>query len=292
MPELPEVETIVRTFRPRLEGRRIVGFAARMPKQISPSTAQVRRAVCGRTIQRLDRRAKFIVFHLDDGGVLLVHLRMSGRFEWAAKHPSGGTSLGHARDRPGSDRPPRHVRATWELDDGHRLLFCDARKFGRIIHTRDLTAATAGLGPEPLSRSFTVAALGRLLGGRRRQLKPLLLDQAIIGGLGNIYTDEALFRAGLHPQCRSDQLRSPQVRRLHAAIRHVLRLAIRRHGTTIDWIYPGGWMQRSLMVYGRAREPCRRCGTSIQRLRLSQRGTHICPRCQPLNGRRGARAER
>jgi len=270
MPELPEVETIVRTFRPRLEGRRICAFASRWPKNVRPSLPQVRRALVQRTITRLTRRAKFIVFHLDDGAHLLIHLRMSGRFEWAAEH----------------DREPPHVRATLDLDDNNRLLFCDARKFGRIIYTRDLASATADLGPEPLDRRFTVSVLNDLLRSRRRQLKPLLLDQSLIAGLGNIYTDETLFQARLHPAVRSDQLSHAQIRRLHQAIRQVLRLAIRRHGTSIDWIYPGGWMQERLRVYGRTGEPCHRCGTPIAALRISQRGTHICPRCQKMNGRR------
>ncbi|HPM22458.1 MAG TPA: DNA-formamidopyrimidine glycosylase [Phycisphaerae bacterium] len=264
MPELPEVETIVRMYRPRLEGRRIRAFATRWAKNCKPSAKDVRCALVGQTIVRLTRRAKWIVFGLGDGSHLLVHLRMSGRFAWAAEQRW----------------PPQHIRATWDLDDGHRLLFCDARKFGRIVHTRDLAAATADLGPEPLGRGFTPGRLGELLQGRRRQLKPLLLDQAVIAGLGNIYTDEALFRAGLHPLTRADQLTPGDVRRLHSAIRAVLRLAVRNHGTSIDWIYPDGWMQRRLAVYGRTGEPCRRCGTVIVALRVAQRGTHICPRCQ------------
>lgn len=270
MPELPEVETIVRTYRPRLEGRRIVAFESQWPKNVAPSAAHARRALRGQLIERLARRGKFIVFHLGDGSHLLVHLRMSGRFEWAAEH----------------ERPPAHVRATWDLDDGNRLLFCDARKFGRITHAADLAAATAGLGPEPLGRGFTAGVLATLLRERRRQIKPLLLDQSLIAGLGNIYTDEALFRAGLHPTRVASQLSAGEVERLHEAIRYVLRLAIRNHGTSIDWIYPGGWMQNRLMVYGRTGEPCRRCGTQIEGLRIAQRGTHVCPRCQRRRARR------
>ena len=331
MPELPEVETIVRTHRPRLEGRQIRAFASTWPKGVLPSIGAVRRAIVGRTITRLTRRAKFIVFHLspadasnaavpwasaacpcygqhgqpsvthgtraqrasDSPSFLLIHLRMSGRFEWASRPPEKGT--GSERDATDDDenaasrgacplfgRTPSHIRATFDLDDGQRLLFCDARKFGRIIFTRDFPAATAGLGPEPLDRSFTPRVLANLLRTRRRQLKPLLLDQSVLAGLGNIYTDEALFRAGLHPAAKSDRLTDSQIRALHSAIRAVLREAIRRHGTTIDWIYPGGWMQKHLRVYGRTGEPCRRCQTPIVALRLAQRGTHICPRCQPL----------
>lgn len=268
MPELPEVETIVRTNRDRLVGRRIVAFSSSWPRGVLPTVARVRRAIVGRTISDVTRRAKYIVFHLSGDEYLLVHLRMSGRFEWA----------------DGRRRRPPHVRATWTLDDGQRLLFCDARKFGRIVHATNLAGATAHLGLEPLERCFDRAALASLLRDRRRQLKPLLLDQALIAGLGNIYTDESLHRAGLHPRQRSDGLTPAQVERLHAAIRTVLRLAIRNHGTSIDWIYPGGWMQRRLRVYGRAGEPCRRCGTTIVALRVGQRGTYICPQCQPLNG--------
>lgn len=269
MPELPEVETIVRTCRPRLEGRRIVAFRSLWPKNVAPGARAVSRVLAGQTITRLTRRGKHIVFELADGW-LLVHLRMSGRLEWDG-------------DR---ERPPTHVRAVWELDDGRRLLLCDARKFGRIIYTRDLAATTAGLGPEPLARDFTAARLERRLRARRRQLKPLLLDQSVIAGLGNIYADEALFHAGLHPLCRADELTAAEIGRLHTAIRRVLRQAIAAHGTTIDWIYPGGWMQKRLRVYGRTGQPCRRCGAPIVALRVAQRGTHLCPRCQPLGTRR------
>jgi formamidopyrimidine-DNA glycosylase len=293
MPELPEVETIVRNCRPHLEGRRILRFKTHWPKNTAPGAATVARALSGRKIVQVTRRAKFVVFQLDDGACLLIHLRMSGRLEWDEPQSKAGVPArpgthggdGHGGGRrggpPHSNGSPRHVRAVWDLDNGRRLLFCDARKFGRIRYTRDLAAATRELGPEPLARAFAPACLEKLLAARRRQLKPLLLDQRVIAGLGNIYTDEALFRAGLHPATSSHRLDREQVRRLHRGIRDVLRLAIRSHGTTIDWIYPGGWMQRRLNVYGRTGQPCRTCGTPIVALRIGQRGTHICPRCQP-----------
>jgi formamidopyrimidine-DNA glycosylase len=269
MPELPEVHTIVRTMRPRLVGRRIVEFEARWPRQVRPDVPSVRDGIVGCTIRNLTRRGKFIVFHLHDGGFLLVHLRMSGRLEWS---------------QPRTAEPP-HVRAAWGLEDGNRLLLCDARKFGRILYTRDLSDVTGRLGVEPLSSTFTPRRLARLLHTRARQLKPLLLDQSVIAGLGNIYTDEALFCAGLHPATRSDRLSTAQITALHGAIRQVLRTAIRRNGTSFDWIYPGGRMQDHLRVYGRAGEPCRRCGATIRTLRIAQRGTHFCPRCQRTSGR-------
>ncbi len=264
MPELPEVETIVRTFRRRLEGRRITRFVSHWKKHASPSFALVRRKLQGSTIRRLTRRGKNIVAELGDSGFLLVHLRMSGRLEWG----------------PDCDSTPKHIRAYWELDGGERLLFCDARKFGRIVYTPDLGATTADLGPEPLDRGFTVNVLAAILQRRARPLKPLLLDQNVIAGLGNIYADESLFRAGLHPLTRADKLSLRRIQRLHEAIRFVLRKAIRHCGTSFDWAYLGGRMQDYLNVYGRTGQPCPVCQTPIERIVVAQRGTHMCPDCQ------------
>jgi len=265
MPELPEVETIVRACRPQLVGRRIRGFSSSWRRNVSPSAARVKRELTDRLITGVERRGKLLIFHLEDDAHLLLHLRMSGRLEWA--------------DQP--DGTPRHVRAVWKLDNGRQCLFCDPRKFGTITYTRDLASATAGLGLEPLGPSFTARALGCILHQRQRQLKPLLLDQSLIAGLGNIYTDETLAAARLHPLTRSNTVTDPQVVRLHRAIRRILRFAIRLHGTSVDWIYPGGRMQRHLTVYGRTGQPCRRCRTPIVSFRVGQRGTHICPKCQP-----------
>lgn len=266
MPELPEVETIVRQTRPLLEGRQIARFVSRWTKSVAPGYAAVRRALAARTVTTVWRRAKLIIWDLDDGAHLLIHLRMSGRLEWLNGRP---------------DRTP-FVRSYWELTDGRRLALCDVRKFGRITLTRDLAAATAHLGPEPLSRGFTTQRLAALLTGRQRQLKPLLLDQSRVAGLGNIYVDEALYRAKLHPLRRAATLSAAEVATLHTAIRAVLREAVRYHGSSIDWMYPGGWMQDRLRVYGRDGEACRRCGAAIEKLTVAQRGTHVCPTCQPL----------
>jgi len=350
MPELPEVETIVRALRRELEGRRIARFESYWPRQCSPSVAGVRRAIVGRTIARVWRRAKFVVLDLTGSGQapvghLLVHLRMSGRLEWAepgvagvsareavasagrvgrtplqatataqeqwhagptvASGSRGGrtrwraTATAHEQWHTGSarrePRPPElapHVRAVWDFDDDRRLWFVDSRKFGRIIYARDLARITAALGVEPLGRGFTRGALERILRSRRRLLKPLLLDQSVIAGLGNIYADEALYRACIHPLAHSNEVSDEQVATLRQAIRHVLRKAIRHNGTTIDWIYPAGRMQHHLRVYGRAGRPCRRCGTPIVALRVGQRGTHICPRCQRVGGGRGRQPQR
>jgi len=261
MPELPEVETTVRKLRGKVRGRRIERFRATWPRQVSPSIAGVRRAVVGRKIDKLSRRGKYIVFHLDDGSVLLVHLGMSGSL-----------SL--------DDKDASHVRAIWELDDGSRLLFSDARKFGRIRAEKDPEQCLDNLGMEPLSKCFTATALQEALSSRSRQLKPLLLEQSIVSGLGNIYADESLYRARLHPQKRADSLTLAEVRRLHRAIVTTLRRAISLSGTSFDWAYRGGRMQDELLAYGRTGEPCKRCKNKIVRILVGQRSTHFCPACQ------------
>jgi formamidopyrimidine-DNA glycosylase len=261
MPELPEVETTVRKLRGMVRGRRIERFKATWPRKVFPSVAGVRRAIVGRKIVRLSRRGKYIVFHLDDDSVLLVHLGMSGSLSV-------------------NNEDAAHVRATWEFDDGSRLLFSDARKFGRIQATGNLDQCLCNLGLEPLSKSFSVAALRRELLSRSRQLKPLLLDQTVVCGLGNIYADESLYRARLHPLRRSDSLTPAEMKRLHRAIVTTLRRAINLSGTSFDWAYRGGRMQDELLAYGRTGEPCKRCKKPIARILVGQRSTHFCPRCQ------------
>ncbi len=270
MPELPEVQTTVDKFKRRLTGRRIRGFKASWPRQVSPSIAQVRRAVVGRKIRRLSRRGKRIILQLDNGSCLTIHLGMSGRLEW-------GTGPGEV---------PSHLRAEILLDKNFRLLFCDARKFGKIKHVANLEQAAENLGFEPLDQTFSADALYRTLTSRARQLKPLLLDQSVVAGLGNIYVDESLFRARLHPLMSSNRLTREQVKRLHAAIRAVLRRAIQLSGTSFDWAYPGGRMQTRLRVYGRKGQPCPRCRRPIRRILVGQRSTHFCPVCQPKSSRK------
>jgi len=274
MPELPEVETIVRRLRPKLCGRPIVGFATDRTRAVRPNVAALRRGIVGKQIRAVRRRGKYVIFELNPAGYLLLHLGMSGQLYWQADCP----------------RQPAYVRSSFEFADGNRLLFCDARRFGRIIYTQELENAIGSLGIEPLSRQFTVRKLAQLLRNRLRQLKPLLLDQSVIAGLGNIYVDESLHRAGLHPLTRACRLRDEQVARLHRAIRSVLREAIRYRGTTFDWVYPGGRMQQRLRTYGRAGEPCLstckdrgRCRGIIEYLRVAQRGTYFCPACQKLD---------
>jgi formamidopyrimidine-DNA glycosylase len=265
LPELPEVETIARSLRPALVGSRIARLEARWPKALRPDPATVTRGCEGRRVSSVGRRGKHLLVGLEDSGHLIVHLRMSGRFEWV---------------EPGQPQP-RHARTLWHLDDGRILAMDDARKFGTVTWSARPEHTLSGLGPEPLDEGFTPARFAAMLAPRRRALKPLLLDQQFLAGLGNIYVDESLHRAGLHPLTPADSLEPDQVARLHGHIEAVLTQAIDSCGTSIDWIYPQGRMQDYLRVYGRAGEPCLGCGAPIERLVVAQRGTWICPRCQP-----------
>jgi formamidopyrimidine-DNA glycosylase len=274
MPELPEVETIARLIRPRVEDRRIqaaqVGWVRSLGGLSRPAFA---RAVGGATIRRVRRRGKHVVLELArDGraaGALVVHLRMTGRLQV------------EPRARPADPI----VRVALDLDDGYALRFLDVRKFGRFTFVRDPRAFLAHLGPEPLSAAFRAGAFARALAARRRMLKPLLLDQTFVAGLGNIYVDESLHAARLHPQRAASSLRAPAVRALHRAIRRVLRAAVARQGSSFDRFYrtpegrPGSY-QHEFRVYGRAGQSCPRCGGTIRRIVVAQRGTHLCPRCQ------------
>jgi formamidopyrimidine-DNA glycosylase len=274
MPELPEVETVVRLVRPDLVGRRLRGVRASWPRTIGGRDPdELGRELRGRTIARVWRRAKFIVLDLErrgrPAGHLRGHLRMSGRLH---VEPAG------------ADLGP-YVRASLTLDDGNALYFVDVRKFGRLEYVADLAPGFARLGPEPLGPVFTAEWLERELKARRRLLKPLLLDQSFVAGLGNIYVDEALHRARLHPLTPSDRLPRGRARLLHGEIRATLEEAIEREGSSFDPFYrtpqgqPGSY-QHQFRVYGRTGKPCRTCGSPIRKLVVGQRGTHLCPRCQ------------
>jgi len=274
MPELPEVETTVRLLRGHLEGRTIATAEVFWARTIGGQRpAEFERAVVGARVLRLRRRAKYIVADLSrDGrsaGALLVHLRMTGR-------------LYVERARAPRDK---FVKLELGLGGGRVLRFLDVRKFGRFLHVADAEEELSELGPEPLEPGFRAEWLATELKGRRRRIKPLLLDQSFLAGMGNIYTDECLHQAGIHPLARSDRIDGARVIRLHAAIRSTLRAAIRREGSSFDTFYrtpegqPGSYQDR-FRVYGRAGEPCSKCGEPISRVLVGQRGTHFCRRCQ------------
>lgn len=274
MPELPEVETVVRQVRPALVGRRITAVRILWPRSIArPAARRFATELPGRRITAVRRRGKFWILDLDDGRALVGHLRMTGRL--------------HAGPAPDES----HARVLFELDRG-RLVFADVRKFGRLALVERLEQATGALGPEPLD--LRGDWLHAALHARRRRLKPLLLDQGFLAGLGNIYVDESLHRAGLHPLRSSASVTRPQAEALAAAIRETLARAIAADGSSFDTFYrtpegrPGAF-QDQFAVYGRGGRPCRACGTTIRRLVVGQRGTHVCPRCQPAPRGRGGR---
>lgn len=266
MPELPEVETIARKLEPELLGRTIKEADLRWSRTLAaPSPKKFKEQIKGQRIREVTRRAKFFILRLSDFS-LLVHLRMSGDL-----YVKNSTT-----------EPEKHDRLVLQLSGNKSLVFNDTRKFGRIWLTADPQEVLGKLGPEPLGREFTSQWLYASLQKRHRQLKPLLLDQTFLAGLGNIYTDEALHIAKLHPLGMSDSVTRNQARALHEAVRKVLRQGIRRNGASIDWVYRGGGYQNYFRVYDREGEPCHVCGTQIERLVVGQRGTHICPNCQVL----------
>lgn len=271
MPELPEVETIANALRqggrggPALLGRCIQRACLLWPRTLAePTPADFEQRIRGQAIRDIGRRGKFLIFRLEADS-MLVHLRMSGDL------------LVEPRSAPIAP----HHRLTLDLDGELRLAFNDARKFGRVWLVADPQRILADLGPEPLDPVLSAEEFYNRLQRTRRQLKPLLLDQTFIAGLGNIYTDEALHLAGLHPLENSHRLDTTQAAGLLASIRAVLRDGIQRQGASIDWVYRGGDFQNYFRVYQRTGQPCPVCGTTVERMVIGQRGTHFCRVCQP-----------
>jgi formamidopyrimidine-DNA glycosylase len=271
MPELPEVEHISRGLRPLLVGRTIVGAAVLWPRTVAfPDVDQFSARLLGRRVESVGRRGKYVVIRLDVG-YLLIHLKMSGRLRWVSL------------DEPAAP----HTRLILDLDDGHRLRFDDPRKFGRAYLVDDASQVTGPLGPEPLADEFRLDDLRRLLARRSGRIKPVLLNQQFLAGVGNIYADEVLFQARLHPLRRANSLSPEEQASLYEAIRKVLEQAIVGHGTTlddrgyVDAEGESGRYQEQIAVYGRTGKPCRSCGTPVERTVIGQRSAHFCPHCQP-----------
>ena len=273
MPELPEVQTVAMALRnggrgnPPIVGHVIEDVDVLWDKTIaSPSVEQFKDLVRNAPIQDVRRRGKTILINLVSH-TLLVHLRMSG-------------DLLALRDE---DALPAHARVIFTLSDGIRLVFNNPRKFGRMWLVPDENEVVGVLGVEPLSEAFTTEWLFAELQKRKRQIKPLLMDQHFIAGLGNIYADESLFLAKLHPLTISNEISVEQAGELQAAIQKTLQDAIKRQGSSIDWMYQGGDFQNYFNVYQQTGMPCPVCGTPIERMVVGQRGTHFCPSCQKLS---------
>lgn len=282
MPELPEVEFVARQLETELVGHQIVSAHVSWARSIRDmDTREFEERVAGQAVTRVGRRGKYLLLFLSGGDVLVVHRRMSGNLSISP---------------PAPEDP--YTRVSFTLDDGRRLLYSDPRKFGRLalVPEPDLAAAFASLGPEPLVTDFTPAVLAERLAGRNRAIKAVLLDQSVVSGLGNIYADESLFRAGIHPLRPANSLSRHEVEALRDGIRSALETGIEHGGTTIgrhrDAYNEAGTNVEHLDVYRHTGQPCRHCGTPIQRIVVAQRGTHFCPHCQPAhthNERRPAR---
>ncbi len=262
MPELPEVETIARALGPRLRGRRIVSAEFRCPRVLIGDPDTTSAALAGRKVLAVRRHGKFIEMELDGGRSFVVHLGMTGKLLMNAA-------------------PGRHTHAILTLDRG-ALLYDDSRQFGRLELSAGLPARVRKLGPEPLEVTFEdfVSRVRE----HKTKIKALLLNQRFLRGIGNIYADEALFRAGIHPLAIARRLHRDRLKKLHAAIRKVLGEAIDAGGSSVsDYVDVDG-RQGSFQVrhnvYQKNGEPCPRCGTAIRRILVTQRGTHFCPRCQ------------
>ena len=280
MPELPEVETIARKLRPQLLGKVVKEVELRWPRTLAlPSPRKFKELIKGQEIKEVTRRAKYFILHLSDFS-LLIHLRMSGDLfikESKIEPEKHDRLILKLFPRPSSEQS-----ASIKENGLSNLVFNDTRKFGRVWLTANPEEVLGKLGPEPFSRNFTPEWLHTALHSRRRQLKPLLLDQTFLAGLGNIYSDEALNLAKLNPLAASDSITAKQAEALHAAIRSVLKEGIRRNGASIDWVYRGGEFQNYFRVYDREGKPCPTCGTKIQRIIVGQRSTHFCPKCQTV----------
>jgi len=273
VPELPEVETVRRRLAPALVGRRlerVVIEDERLTRPFPP--ADVARELEGEVVRDVGRRGKYLVVRFESGRVLLIHLRMTG-------------SLLHAAAGTLADDPYRRAVAT--LDDGSDVAYRDVRRFGTwlLLEPSEVDPyVDRRVGREPLARGFRARHLAERLANRRAPVKAAILDQRTVAGVGNIYADEALWRARIHPLTAARDLDDAELRALHRGIRRALEAGIARQGSTLrDYRLPDGTrgaMQNEFKVYGRAGEPCDRCGTPIERIRAAGRGTWYCPRCQ------------
>lgn len=269
MPELPEVETIARQLRARgVEGREILSVKVNWARTVEPlAVASFSRRVRGTTIEKISRTGKWLQFSLSSGKAVMIHLRMAGSF---------------------SMEPGPHDRIVLKLSDGVVLHYRDTRKFGRWKLVDDPSEILNRLGPDALTRGFTFHYFLEAMRRRRRMIKPLILDQSVVAGLGNIYADEALWESKIHPERLSDSLSDDELAALFKAIKHVLRIGVRNRGTSLgdgktnyrDVEGESGGYREKVKAYGRGGKPCERCETILEKTVVAQRGTTFCPVCQ------------
>jgi formamidopyrimidine-DNA glycosylase len=276
MPELPEVETVKRDLEARIIGRAITSawvspYAPRLVQLLTPR--EFCRQLVGRRVAGLRRRGKYLIVDLDDGRAWVLHRRMSGNVLY----------------RVPADPPDDYTHAVFELDDGHELRWTDLRKFGTMWVVEDATMVMESLGPEPLEAAFTPEVLRQRAGGRSAPIKSVVLDQSVLAGMGNLYTDEALHSAGIHPLRPANKLKAGDWARLHAGILEALRMGIAGRGSSLgttlrDHINVDGapgQNQETVRAYGREGAPCYGCGTAMWRIKVGGRSSVFCPKCQP-----------
>ncbi len=271
MPELPEVETIVRQLRARgVEGREILSVEVDWSRTVEPlSVASFSKQIRGTTINEIYRVGKWMLFSLSSGKTIMIHLRMAGSF---------------------SMKPGQHDRIVLELFGGLSLHYRDTRKFGRWKLVDDPQVILGKLGPDALTRRFTRTYFSEAMSLRHRMIKPLILDQSVVAGLGNIYADEALWKSKIHPERRSDSLTDAELEKLFNAIKYVLRIGVKNRGTSLgdgktnyrDVEGESGGHREKVKAYGRSGKPCERCKTVLKKTVVAQRGTTFCPNCQVI----------
>ncbi len=269
MPELPEVETIKNELLPWVVGQSFTTITISDVEVVCGcSVSEVRRRLTGQKVESLGRRGKYLIFHLSNRNALIIHLRMTGSLLLD----------------PGEDC--RYVRAAFRLSNGHSFIFSDRRRLGRMWLVDDADAVVCKLGPEPLDKSFTPNVLRHRLSRHHIPMKAALLDQRVVAGIGNMYADEALFAARIHPLKKTDELSTRQVQTLHHSIRRILQAAIDNKGASVDtYVRPEGELGTAhfgFKVAHRGGELCPVCGGTIQRIVVQNRGTYFCSRCQPL----------
>jgi formamidopyrimidine-DNA glycosylase len=269
MPELPEVETIKNELAPWVVGQSFTEVTILDAKALCGCSAkEIRRGLIGQRVESLERRGKYLIFHLSNGRSLIIHLRMTGSL---LLNPKGAD---------------RYVRAVFHLSNGHRFIFSDRRRLGKMWLADDADTLVGKLGPEPLDGRFTPKVLQERLSRHHIPIKAALLDQHIVAGIGNMYADEALFAAGINPLRKANDLSPAEVQTLHHCIRRVLRAAISCKGASVDtYVRPEGELGTAhfdFKVAHRGGEPCPICGSTIERIAIQNRGTYFCPRCQPF----------
>ena len=276
MPELPEVETVRRGLTKLVEGSTIKSVDVLYPKMVNLPPKDFENALKGKKIDRIDRRGKYLLIRLSDHLTIVSHLRMEGKYD---VEPDGAPL-------------DKHTHVVFHLTDGRELRYNDTRKFGRMnlvdTGTEMSVAGLKTIGPEPTEQALTLDYITAILKKSRKVIKPFLLDQSNIAGLGNIYADEVLWLSKINPKQPVNSLKPAQIKRLRKNIITEIQMAIDGHGTTVHSYSTAygeaGNFQNHLNVYGRQGEPCPRCGTKIVKIKLAQRGTHYCPKCQPLRG--------